>query len=473
VGGLESRSSLYEMGSRTVACVLELLLLPDVNPLTLRYGRPSKSSRGQYEAIGSVKGFSWPEDETDKDFQRELKVFLKARGDDKTLVLICPCGRRLKLRRPTDSCRRIVLERVRGSHHTCGRKDRSWEPHRAPLSGNEGRTGGAFIDEIPIRLVLKSNEEGRQIFEDSEHMRALTKVREPISSKTLGGLLAHMADVSGLTEWAPGRPYCNSPHEILARMNGECWKRPILARRFRTKTVFASATSNFQRLIRDAREMTGGTAGNLTGKALLIGSQHELFPDEIMLEITSEAPDTILGLLAVAPDVRKQLRVEEKAAADESKKAFNRWQMLQYPKTHRETSSLLFMALVVQVSEPGIVPFFQIDEMAWHLADNRGMLYESVYEFEAGAQLFKAGIRHWKPAAEFFEVNDTERRPDLFGWDPNGRRFVIEVDVGDHNRARKRRRDADFQEGKIVWISWNPKLEPDLVGVLREEKLHW
>jgi hypothetical protein len=440
--------------------------------LKLRYAVRSKSVPGKFEPLENRKEFDWPIDEADEVFQFNLEAFLEAREDaeDGNLFLICPCEKRLKLRRPTKLCPRIVVERMRGARHECGRKVSSWDRHEPPLNDAGDKRPLYDFEDIPIRLVLTSQSQGADKFERSEHMRAFTE-RGPILSKNLGGLLAHMADVSGLTQWEPGRAFGLGPREILMRMNSESWKRPALERGFRPKTVFAPLVSNLKQEIKEAIQYKGGTVRNLSGKALLINAQLDLNPGDNGLEIVFEGSN-LYKWVAKAPEVQNLLNPETRIEAWDPE-ALQSWEMLKYPKAHPKDASLLFIALLERVKELGSPEFFRIPEMAWRLMDNRGVLYESTYEFEAGAQLFRAGIRHWKPAGQFFEVNDTTRKPDFLVWDRGGMRHVIEVDPGDGDSDRKVLRNIDFEAGKVSWFAWNPLKEPNLIDWLRKEGFKW
>ena len=235
--------------------------------------------------------------------------------------------------------------------------------------------------------------------------------------------------------------------------------------------MFAPLGANLMQEIKEALQHNGGTVRNLSGKALLINAQLDLDPGDNGLDIVFEGSN-LYRWVAKAQELRNLLYPKTAIEARDPE-ALECREMLKYPKAHPKDASLLFIALLERVREPGVPDFLSIPEMAWRLMDNRGVLYESTYEFEAGDQLFRAGIKHWKPAGQFFEVNDTTRKPDFLVWDRGGMRHVIEVDPGDGDSDRKVQRNIDFEAGKISWFAWNPLKEPDLIEWLRREGFNW
>ena len=443
---------------------------------------------GPYDEISS---FEWPDDdakdEAKNTFQANLVKFdsdrrLGKRVRDERLLLKCPCNLELRILHLPWGI--LVPRKLPDSPHNPEICHRGPPDALRPLSGLNGKLPPYKRDKkIRLRLTRPDPADFVNNFKGSGATGGATTEhfeRKQYSQKSIGGLLAYMAEVSRLTEWRPRRTFGNGPIDVLKWLATEPWNFSELRDCFKPKMVFPALSKHNMADVdlQLACEHNEGTPQNLLDEALLIHAQPNLItnPPNRLLELSSPNP---VQSLTLAEGLHYRLLPEQIQKESED------WKMLQYPTEHPDAdASLLFIARVRSdlnnrdLSQEVHQPIwrliqFEVREIAWWLMDKRGILYDSTYELEAGAQLFRAGIRHRKPAAELFGVRFTSRMPDFLAWDRNERCFVIEVDVCDGNSPRKRRRNAAYDAEGIIYLPWDPTKTPDLIEALKKVGFRW
>jgi hypothetical protein len=112
-----------------------------------------------------------------------------------------------------------------------------------------------------------------------------------------------------------------------------------------------------------------------------------------------------------------------------------------------------------------------IEFAACCLIDRFGVIYESEWEFMAGAQLQEANCRFVKPASTLYRVARGRRRPDFIVFDRTGRQFIVEVDppANKLTKARKALRDVEYNAEGICCVRWNSLKNARLIALLLVE----
>lgn len=417
-----------------------------------------------------VAEFDWPTNEDDEEFQKQLGRY---RTDDAATAhrLLCPCGHKIYVRKRKlqDGVWDLWSEPgVRHGNEKCPKSEDYRPPRRRLTREQIARHEGTVTRRV--RLDLQDYARSIRSEFQGDPGTPWTGEEAEVSRKRLGGLLSYMNDMSELSEWWPDRSYAKDLAQIEHHLS-EAARRIAVLNEFSPKLVFPikyQSNSEIGEAIRSACCNNKGAPSGLHGSALVVNIQ-PWFSIDPMFELKFPGHPMFYSLAAA----RQVVEAFKRDLAGKDKITSARQGMLKLVGKRGSEAYLHVIALVEPVEEKGILPFLRATKFAWRLIDQRGLMYESAYEFEAGTQLATAGIRHKKPAAMRYKFGENWRKPDFFVSDRTGRYYVLEVDVGDSGKRSKLGRDGELDRAGIEKIIWDPHKKPDLLDAMREQGFEW